>query len=1073
MKLAICCILSFLLSFSFAQTWQSAYDSCLKYQQKQQYKKAIEWCDKALELYEKQVAEKDTNYSNILSTLSESCLSAGLYKQGELYAKKDSAWTKEKDIARYASSCNNLGLLYKSQNKYTESEVLLKEAKELSAKLLGKEHPDYATFCDNLGTLYELKGKYAEAELLYKEAKEIRARVLGKEHSSYATSCNNLAGLYRNQGKYIEAELLNKEAKEIRAKVLGREHPNYIASCNNLALLYQEQGKYAQAEPLFKEAKELGAKVLGRKHPNYATFCNNLALLYRNEGKYIDSELLFKEAKEIYFSVLGREHPDYVACCNNLASLYQEQGKYAEAELLFKEAKDIRANVLGKGHPEYAISCNNLASLYKMQGRYAEAESLYEESKNLIAKILGKEHRNYAISCSNLCSVYQAQGKYAEAELLCEEAKNIFVKILGKQHPYYAIACNNLALLYKYQGKYAEAESLYKEAKETCAKMLGREHPDYAISCNNIASLYQAQGKYSEAEELYKESKDLRLKILGKEHPDYAVSCNNLAKLYQDQNQYELAEPLFQEAIQIKLKEIQSNFKNLSESEKEKYIQANINLYFNSFQNFVLTRYTQNPAITQESYNLILQTKGLILQSTEKIKNRILNSKDEELKKLYVEWKLTKDKYAKAQNLTINERKQKKINLDSLAQQANELEKQLALKSEDFAHTFTPKTVTWKDIQNVLKKDQAAIEIVQINTKKDNKPNAKDSIVYMALIIKKNGSNPEVVILNNGNELEKQYITNYRRSITAKVQDTESYTVFWKPIAERLKGIKTVYFSADGVYHQINVSTLYNPQSKKYVFDEIQVINVTNTKDILSRRSYTSKNNYLIGNPKFDLQIESEPNNQKPKQERVFEGFLEGLSQLEGAEREVKRIAGLLPNSTVVTGVAATEEFVKSLKNPRILHIATHGYFKKGQYQSSTQAMLNAGLLFAGVVDYDRMEMRPLDKEDGKLTAFEVMNMELDSTELVVLSACETGLGQASKEGVYGLQRAFKVAGAQSIIMSLWKVNDEATQLLMTKFYENWQKKGMPKRKAFEVAQKQIRKHYKQPYYWGAFVMVE
>ncbi|MCS7028539.1 MAG: CHAT domain-containing protein [Bacteroidia bacterium] len=944
MKSVFYCVLTFFVLFNFAQSWQSAYDSCVKYQKQQHYKKAAEWGDIALSLYEKQAVTKDTNYSSILESQVNNLYNLGMYQQAEILAKKDSAYSK-----------NN-----------TE---------------------------------------------------------------------------------------------------------RYISCCNALSLIYQRQGKYSIATHVSNETIKIALKTIGKKNLIYANSCNNLGLLHMSLGRYIEAETLFKEGMKVVLEVVGDSHPEYPKFCNNLAFLCQTQGKYPEAELYYKEAKEKIAKTLTKESYEYVLCCNNLSALYILQGRFFEAEELYKESKKIVTKILTEKHPTYANICNSLGFLYQTYKKYLSAESLYVEAQKIIQELLGKEHPHYALVCNNLARLYLLQGRYDEAEHLYKESADIHNRIFGKEHPDYAQSCNGLAGLYQEQGKYTEAELLFKEAKEIFAKTLGREHPNYALSCNNLARLYADQDKHSKAESLYKQVLFIKLKEIQSNFKNLSENEKEKYVQANINKYFNNFQLFVLKRHLQNPAITQESYNLVLQTKGLILQSTEKIKNRILNSKDEELKKLYVEWKLTKDQYAKAQNLTINEREQKKINLDSLAQQANELEKRLALKSEDFAHTFTPKTITWKDIQNVLKKDQAAIEMVKINTK--DRPNAKDSIVYMALIVKKNSSNPEVVILNNGNELENQYITNYRRSITAKTQDTESYTVFWKPIAERLKGIRTVYFSPDGVYHQINVSTLYNPQSKKYVFDEIQVINVTNTKDILSKQSYTSKNNYLIGNPKFDLQIESEPNNQKPKQERVFEGFLEGLSQLEGAEREVKRIAGLLPNSTVVTGVAATEEFVKSLKNPRILHIATHGYFKKGQYQSSTQAMLNAGLLFAGVVDYDRMEMRPLDKEDGKLTAFEVMNMELDSTELVVLSACETGLGQASKEGVYGLQRAFKVAGARSIIMSLWKVNDEATQLLMTKFYENWQKKGMPKRKAFEVAQKQIRKHYKQPYYWGAFVMVE
>jgi len=900
------------------------------------------------------------------------------------------------------------------------------------------------------------------AIILGKKAIEGCLNEKGKNSIEYAECLDHIAWAYKSKNKFRVADSLYKEAVSVCKQINQTETTEYAEIANNLALLYQAQGRYSEAEPLYIEAKNIRAKVLGKEHPLYAQSCNNLAELYQDQGRYSEAELLHIEAKNIRAKVLGKENPLYATSCNNLAGLYYTQGRYSEAEPLYVEAKNIRAKVPGKEHPEYAISCNNLALLYKAQGRYSEAEPLYIEDKNICAKVLGKEHPDYATSCNNLAGLYQVQGRYSEAEPLLIEAKNIDAKVLGKEHPDYATSCNNLASLYQAQVRYSEAEPLLIEAKNIRAKVLGKEHPDYATSCNNLASLYQAQGRYSEAEPLYIEAKNIRAKVLGKEHPHYAASCNNLAELYQAQGRYSQAEPLFIETFTIKQREIERNFKNLSEVEKEKYFKANIEGYNNKFLTFIWQYYTKNPSLSGYGYQVAISTKGLILNSTEKVKQRILKSNNQELKNLFLEWKATRDKYNKTLNLTVEQRKEKKLNLDSIEKRANELEKQLASKSEDFANVFTPKLVTWQDIQNKLKKDEAAIEMTRFEIK-------KDSVVYMAMILKKNSQYPEIVQLPNGNELETKYLTYYRRSVTSKTKDEESYNAFWKPLKNALKDIKTVYFSSEGAYHQINLATLQNPETQKYIFDEVRIIPVTNTKDIVeNKRTYNNKGVNLIGNPKYNLNMDIK-GNEKPDQNRS----IENLSQLEGAEKEVKQAAELLPNSIVIIGEPATEEYVKSLKNPRILHIATHGYFKKGQYQSSTQAMLNGGLLFAGVIDYDKMYIRPYDKDDGKLTAFEVMNMDLDSTELVVLSACETGLGQSSKDGVYGLQRAFKVAGVQTIIMSLWKVSDEATQLLMTEFYQNWQKKGMDKRKAFETAQKTVRSKYKEPYYWGAFVMIE
>lgn len=934
MKTLLYLVLYFSIIHSFGQTWKSAYDSCIKYHDLELYKQAIEWGNKALDLYEQQVAERDTQYSDILNIQFDNYYEADMQDKAEALAKKDSAWTRRRDMQRYSRACSNLSLIY-----YTRS-------------------------------------KYFEAELLLKECMNITLQIFGKNSISYATDQNNLG------------------------------------------MIYQKQDKYKDAEQAYKEALEIAKNISGETSEDFAFFANNLAYLYQITGRYPESENLYRKVKDIFSKIYAKKNLKYAAVCNNLGGLYHFQGRYKEAELLLCEALQIRGALLPKTHGDYARCSLNLCALYQDQAKYAQAESILHQLKDAYYTLRNQHLETYSALCSKLANLYQFQGKYEEAEELLKELVQINSE--NKQSRPYVHYCNALATLYTEMGNYSQAKKLLKEVSENI-KDISKDSPDYSIFCHSAALFYKRQGRYSEAESKYKE------------------------------------------IIQTKMNEIENNFRNLSEEEKQQYIQANVEKYFNDFQNFVLIYYTQKPDIATVSYDLVLSTKGLILQGTEKIKNRIFNSHDEELKKMYIEWKLAKDKYAK---LSLNDKKQNTAEIDSLSERIRELEKQLALRSEDFANTFIPKKVTWKDIQKSLKKNQASVEIVQINAKKT--PKDKDSIVYMALILKKHSEYPQIVVLPNGNKMESEYFVNYRRCISSKLQDSQSYTIFWKPIAEALKNIQTIFFCPDGIYHQINISTLYNPQTKKYVLDEIEIINVTNTKDILNTYRVHGKNNFLIGNPKFSI----DPNN-KDNQKALQQRIVENLPQLEGAEKEVRKIAALLPNATVVTGIDATEEYVKSIKNPRILHIATHGYFNRGVYESSIQAMLNSGLLFAGVTDYTGMEFRQLEKEDGKLTALEVMNMELDSTELVVLSACETGLGQLSKEGVYGLQRAFKVAGAQKIIMSLWKVHDEAAQILMTKFYENWQKKRMSKQKAFKVAQKQVRKQYKEPYYWGAFVMVE
>jgi CHAT domain-containing protein len=942
------------------------------------------------------------------------------------------------------------------------------------------------------GTLLYQEGKYKEAIPVFEKIKIQAEKKFGKKHIGYTNVCYNLAVLYKMEGLYDKAEILYTEVKNITETITGKLHTDYATECNNLANFYYEQNLYAKVEPLYIEVKNIREKVLGKEHPDYITSCNNLALLYDNQGKYAQAELLYIEVKNIREKVLGKEHPDYAVSCNALALLYKEQGLYAKAEFLYIEAKNIYEKKTGKQNFDYATVCNNLAVLYRSQGKYDEAIRLCIEAKNIREKVLGKEHIDYAQSCNNLANLYKKKDGYVQAELLYVEALKIHEKLLGKEHPDYAISCNNLALLYVSQSKYSEAELLYVEALKIHEKLLGKEHPNYAMSCRNLGILYYNQNRYTEAEALYIEAKNIQEKTLGKQHSDYALSCNNLALLYENQGKYVEAEPLFVEGNQALLAQIDKNFSNLSEKEKGQYYQT-FNSHLKKFNSFVIKRYKQNPTIAGEAYNNSLATKALLFDASNKIRERILTSNDGTLKKIFLDWKNKKEYIAKVYQMSIADKQKQGIDVGKLETEANAIEKQLASQSEVFAKESDKKSYTWQDIQKTLKQGEAAIEIIRFNVY-DKK--WTDTVRYMVLIVKPESQYPEMIVLENGNELEGKYANYYQNAIKFQKKDKYSYLQYWAKIEAKLQGVKKVFLSVDGIYNSLNINTIIHPTTEKYLLDSLEIVLLTNTKDLVIAKNEQKpiREAVLIGFPDYNNSLHetlikdtlSIFNNaiKLDTSQRFFDGS--NITELLGTKVEVENLAGIMKKAGVqtqsYTGEQASEGTVKKLNNPQVLHIATHGFFLKDveiskddergfmgmdTKKAAENPLLRSGLLFANAKNALK------DGGEGVFTAYEAMNLDLDNTDLVVLSACETGLGEIQNgEGVYGLQRAFQQAGAKTILMSLWTVSDNATQELMVIFYENWLVKKMSKRDAFKAAQTELRKKYPAPYYWGAFVMV-
>lgn len=326
--------------------------------------------------------------------------------------------------------------------------------------------------------------------------------------------------------------------------------------------------------------------------------------------------------------------------------------------------------------------------------------------------------------------------------------------------------------------------------------------------------------------------------------------------------------------------------------------------------------------------------------------------------------------------------------------------------------------------------------------------------------------------------------------------------MFWAKIQEHIGTAKKVYLSPDMVFHKLNLLSLKNPVSNQYLVDEIDVQLVSSCRDVITlgqdsekhKINYAAYKVHLFGYPEYSGENTKPQNKQLPLPNRsmVFDTtqrFLKAdgtISKLPGTKKEIETISGFCKSQKVTTTTyllrQASEEALKKLQNPDILHIATHGFFNASQtggdgrsapvWENGTNALQNCGLLLSNAEEgYRNKKME--GKENGILTAEEAMNLYLDNTKLVVLSACETGLGETKNgEGVSGLQSAFQQAGAKTVLMSLWTVSDEATQALMSFFYENMLVKKQSKREAFKNAQLQVKEKYPKPFFWSAFVMI-
>ncbi|MCA9468165.1 MAG: CHAT domain-containing protein, partial [Nitrospira sp.] len=657
---------------------------------------------------------------------------------------------------------------------------------------------------------------------------------------------------------------------------------------------------------------------------------------------------------------------------------------------------------------------------------------------------------------------------------------------------------NNLAELYGKQEKYRDAEALYQRALRIHEAALGPMHPEVAIALNNLAVLYHTQGRYAQAEPLYHRALRITETALGADHPKLAASLNNLAVMHWAKGQPTTGLPLFERAQRIQEQQTMAMLLTGSEAGKQAWMRLGQG---STFANVSLSlSFSFDPQAVRLGQTSVLHAKGRVLDALTDSLARLRQSVSAEDQQLLEDYTVVIQQHSTffhqgPGQLSLEDYRAR---LTELAAKKEQLESTWAARSAMFKEEITP--VTLGAVQAALPQHGALLDFIRY---KPFDPKAKDEVTkwekprYAAYVLKPTGP-PIVVDLGDAESIER-LIQDFRAGLRdpktryAKEVAGDLSAILLAPMRQHLKTVTHLVMAPDGALNLVPFGALLDEQGTYLAANpKLTLTYLTSGRDLVRFGGSPSvrNNSVVVANPDYgpSIMIAAESSSSAPK-ERAVDLDRGGMvfKPLQGTVEEATALQSLLTinDENVFTQARATEARVKQVKNPRILHIATHGFFLQDQELPAAQLLpmsldttplpltenplLRSGLALAGA-----NARRSGKQDDGILTAAEVAQLDLRGTELVVLSACETGVGQVQNgEGVYGLRRALVLAGAQSQVASLWKVADEATKDLMVEYYQRLMK-GEGRSAALRDAQRTMIADPKRshPYYWASFIPI-
>ena len=824
-------------------------------------------------------------------------------------------------------------------------------------------------------------------------------------------------------GDYVNAIPLLQNVIGYYKANKSTDYVHIAAWLKSLGMAYMYVGDYQNSEKTYTSAIQLFESHNLQNEKAYRMILDAMAVLYVQLQNYEKALAYNTQAKILYEKALDFSD-DYVRCVSNCALCHNGLGHNTTAKMMLNVAlRQAKQNL----SDTTAIS-SSLTYLNQLSDNPLDTQAI-DKNYYIQTRIIP-----YITLLSTSSVVYSELGYFSDAIRAIKESIRISEEYGLKE----ALPYNNLGVLYLYKSKFPQSVEWFLKGYELCKTPYESDE----IGMNTALGLY--------------------------------LSNDSTAST-------------FCSAVSEKMRRnIQDMFAFMSGEERA--------IYWKHFENYLpllnLIIYENgNTDAFGAIYDNILEAKGLLLRSTNAIREAVLNSGNETDIADYIH---------------IGQLKQQLLNekdndtRESIEKEIEAIDKRLTQHVNAYADFNSSKNIHWYEVRNALSKDDVAIEFYNIPLVwgLDSIQTMDGEPRYCAVLLRKGYKYPHIIPLCKESQLEQLDKDD--------LYETDSiYNLIWQPLENELKGVRNIYFAADRELHKIGIE--YAPISEnENIGDRYNLFRLSSTRILAENKTKSKKESaVLYGGLRYDLDkdeliAESRSGDYHPtSSSRAFtaENSRYGVKYLPGTLKEVEEISQNF-NSTprLITDISGTEESFKSLagSSTDIIHLATHGFFwseddaqkrdyvtflnpsNRSSQSNEDKALMRSGLFFSGANIGLKGETLPYDVEDGVLTALELSNMNLGNVDMVVMSACESGLGETSGEGVFGLQRGFKLAGANTLLMSLWKVDDEATKLLMTEFYKNYLS-GKSKQQSLKLAQKTLRDNpeYSDPGYWAAFILLD